>query len=553
VYPCTGSRPLTGETSCRNRGDVEVLGPLTESGMLLFRRCRRTTVFFVVIVLLWALVPPITFSVTISTRPKSPLFLITGNGNSWRVMLSSTSTPSPRFQTPNPTAALPAIDTHSLMQALFQQDNAALNVADFAVIDRRPRELKAAESKRQAAHRAIQADLAAIAAASPARVLEWPRTPPYVPQRRLLVISIGGVGTTPLMLALLDALAVPHINMTINSPVDKDGLKHVWVSAQALPKLLAFQPAAVLYLLGDPLPAIYSHFTRAWAGVQMCKVAPNASVAVRANQNLMRLLRSYFFDSNDFVKYGGIVDEAGFDYFQTLEHAWSWVVGAPHLGVPVLFATLETVLTHQAALLAFLQQPNATLPLLRMPLFRNSSFVRNKPPVLPKVEKLYRSIYDELVRSLDGRCLGSSDRESWSGALCRATGFPAVDAATMAWDTRLHVKLPDAAPAISLEGNVTLDLLAQCERLGPPDRKKHMSPEDAKLRRTCALARSLQPACTVIRPQRPRRAPSSRSPSRSLSSTPFKSPSQTPTGSPVPMTPAAAPPSGTAPVEQQPS
>ena len=100
----------------------------------------------------------------------------------------------------------------------------------------------------------------------------WQDAPLPRPQKRLLVISIGGVGTTALMQALRTSLRAIHYEM--NAVPDADLLKHAPYSIMGRARVLRRSPAAILYLIGNPLAALESHFRRGWAGFQVrpCKV-----------------------------------------------------------------------------------------------------------------------------------------------------------------------------------------------------------------------------------------------------------------------------------------
>ena len=97
--------------------------------------------------------------------------------------------------------------------------------------------------------------------------LLWQEEPAPRPLKRLYVVSIGGVGTTPLMEALRASLR--SINYDLNSIPDTDYLKHAPFGLTARMRLHRRQPAAILYVLGNPLAALESHFRRGWAGFQV--------------------------------------------------------------------------------------------------------------------------------------------------------------------------------------------------------------------------------------------------------------------------------------------
>lgn len=100
----------------------------------------------------------------------------------------------------------------------------------------------------------------------------WQDAPVPKPQKRLLVISIGGVGTTALMEALRASLRAIHYEM--NAIPDADLLKHAPYGILGRTRVLRRSPAAILYLIGNPIAALESHFRRGWAGFQVRPCTP---------------------------------------------------------------------------------------------------------------------------------------------------------------------------------------------------------------------------------------------------------------------------------------
>jgi hypothetical protein len=90
---------------------------------------------------------------------------------------------------------------------------------------------------------------------------------PFRPKPRLVVVSLGGVGTTSLMEALRRSLRA--INYDLNAIPDSDYLKHAPFSYITRNRMLRRPPTGVIYLIGDPLMGIESHFRRGWAGFQV--------------------------------------------------------------------------------------------------------------------------------------------------------------------------------------------------------------------------------------------------------------------------------------------
>mmetsp|Transcript_37510 Transcript_37510/g.52063 ORF Transcript_37510/g.52063 Transcript_37510/m.52063 type:complete len:236 (+) Transcript_37510:93-800(+) len=80
----------------------------------------------------------------------------------------------------------------------------------------------------------------------------------------LIVSSLGGVGTNMMMQFLHQA------GFSINLVTDYDGLKH----APAPPRMPAERaPRLALYIFGNPLLSVASHYRRAWAEAQAAKTS----------------------------------------------------------------------------------------------------------------------------------------------------------------------------------------------------------------------------------------------------------------------------------------
>lgn len=194
---------------------------------------------------------------------------------------------------------------------------------------------------------------------------------------RLLVVSIGGVGTTSLMDTLKNALS-PH-GVDVNDVNNQDGLKHTSYSELSRGAIAAFAPSVVIYVLGNPAAAIASHFRRGWPGSQLCLVNPAAESIIGGNSELNATMDPPP-KTNFMTNYSLIVSDSGVDYFASFEHASSWL-GATELGLTVFFASLQTLISSQEAVSRLLNIKPASSSLFEFQVSpqSNSSYV----PVCP--------------------------------------------------------------------------------------------------------------------------------------------------------------------------
>lgn len=280
---------------------------------------------------------------------------------------------------------------------------------------------------------------------------------------RVVVVSLGGVGSTALMDSLRGALG--PLGVDISDVNDKDGLKHTPYGLLSRGALAAFDPTLVLYVLGNPAAAIASHYRRGFQGSQICLLSPSAESVLAETPVLNATHFPPASNVSLFPAYASLVAETGTDYFETYAHAASWL-GATELGYTVVWATLRRLVQPetQAALgqLIFGASPRA--PLYDFPVrdsegcadgafalispcpsrsqLRNSTSWNPRGVPAPYLT-LYASIYDRLLASFDGACASSSPTQ------CAAAGLRPIGNTT-----QLNASIMDAfgfrASAISI-------------------------------------------------------------------------------------------------------
>lgn len=165
-----------------------------------------------------------------------------------------------------------------------------------------------------------------------------------VPDRRaigrVLIISIGGVGSSAIMMELRTPLR--KLRYETNDLNNRDGLKHTTYSPLSRGAVAAFDPSLIIYVLGHPAAAVASHFRRGWPGVQFCLVNPDADAILAAEPRLHALLQIRQSKVNLVHNFTRIVSESKVDYFSTYSHALSWL-GVTELGYTIVFTTLSTL------------------------------------------------------------------------------------------------------------------------------------------------------------------------------------------------------------------
>lgn len=277
---------------------------------------------------------------------------------------------------------------------------------------------------------------------------------------RLLVVSVGGVGTTSLMGVLSTELG--NARVELNDINDGDGLKHAPFGPASRGAVVAFDPTVILYIIGDPVAALLSHFRRGWPDSQLCKLRPADAGAQLTRDAALRDAVINGSGVDAFERYARLVAErvtagggAGADPadpFSVWDHAASWVAGAAELRRPVLFATLETAVTVQGALVGLLGPSAAGLqPLARFQQVRRRS---SRPPSLPApFTALYSEIHSRLLRELDGRCAGGV-------AACAGSGLAPVQLQGMGGEAALSLPTTLQAGAASGASKQRLPLRA---------------------------------------------------------------------------------------------
>ena len=235
---------------------------------------------------------------------------------------------------------------------------------------------------------------------------------------RLLVVSIGGIGTSSLMDTLRQRLTPLQVDLSdVN---DRDGLKHTPYNLLSRGAVASFFPKLVLYVLGHPASAIASHFRRGWPGSQLCLVNPEAEKLMASDRSLNSTMAPPE-KVNYLMNYTHLVDKSGIDYYDTYSHATSWL-GATELGFTVLYMTLPTLLKSQVQLAKLLQLDNVAQPLFEFPLRNSTSWNPIGKPLA--YVNLYDSIYTRLVSDFDRVCASPNPE------LCASLGLrPANGAA----------------------------------------------------------------------------------------------------------------------------
>ena len=219
----------------------------------------------------------------------------------------------------------------------------------------------------------------------------------------------------------------------LNSRDDEDGLKHPWLSECTLLRVRRYNPAAVVYVLGEPAAAAHSHFRRGWAASQLCRLARDADAALsdptlyaifdlnrksepRARPTESATAGATASATSMPIALGRLTNAAqswanfthwiasasgGRDPFEFAEHALSWQRGATELGVPLWFTTLEDLAADATPLTTLLGLPiNASAPLYTLQM-RPRSYV---PDAVPRgFTDVYARVQAEL-EPLRGLC-----------------------------------------------------------------------------------------------------------------------------------------------------
>ena len=290
----------------------------------------------------------------------------------------------------------------------------------------------------------LKARCGELAILPPPTVLQGQKPPPLpkslLPrrspdERRLLIVSTGGVGTSTLISELMPALEGHGIGIVLNDVNDSDGLKHAWLSECTLQRVRRFGPTAILYVLGEPAAATYSHFRRGWAGAQACKLAKDAEASLLApglgaalllNAKPQSIFRTSAASSwADYVRW---VDSQGplwRDPMGFVEHARSWQLGAAELGAPIWFSSLADLVADAYPIPILLGFPSNATANRSRPLFslslRKPSY---SPARLPKTFlEAYAGVSAELS-TLRGLCYEPMPAGGASGSRCAAAGLP---------------------------------------------------------------------------------------------------------------------------------
>ena len=208
------------------------------------------------------------------------------------------------------------------------------------------------------------------------------------------------------------------MNVELNDLNDGDGLKHVPFGPPSRGAVAAFDPTAILYILGNPAAGLLSHYRRGWVDSQLCKLRPEDSNTILAGDPALRAAVVNCSGVDCFLQYANLVairaaaaaaarDAPGdaLDAFRVWEHAQSWVAAAAALHRPVVFATIETAIAVQGALVRLLGLVPDARPLARFEILRPTSRVP-QDRVPPAFTALYAGIHARLLEELDGRCAG---------------------------------------------------------------------------------------------------------------------------------------------------
>lgn len=254
-------------------------------------------------------------------------------------------------------------------------------------------------------------DAAAMGTASVLACNAAPKVPRFPPpgesaiwsggERRLLVVSPGGVATSSAMYGLRSAIA--PAGYVLSNPDDSDNLKHRFMDGLTgctAAWLTCFAPDRIFYLFGEPLEAAASHFRRKWADVQLTKMNPHAATMLNASSAMARaVLASNWTDYLAAIPSPPTV--ASVDVFGIMDHITGWynaaVAGA--LPAPILFLDVATLLATQGAPLApFLGVPPSLLShLTASPILRRHIDPAAIPPAI-------LAVYDDAyaaIRHLD--------------------------------------------------------------------------------------------------------------------------------------------------------
>jgi hypothetical protein len=229
-------------------------------------------------------------------------------------------------------------------------------------------------------------------------------------KRKLLVVSVGGVGTTYFMTTIASSLATWY---AINDWRDFDGLKHACSSPKLWGKMIRGVcmestskicnsrgfglPTHVIYLLGDPEAALFSHLGRGSAGV----VYAHLHDIPRANVSMVAPWASAPNVDKALIGYMAATAALGEDAFGIRLHFESWksCVGCP-AGTRILFTSLARAAERPVELERFLEVPLNTLHFQFSPSLRTKTVA----PLTGVARKIMQNL-TALMLAADGSTL----------------------------------------------------------------------------------------------------------------------------------------------------
>ena len=216
--------------------------------------------------------------------------------------------------------------------------------------------------------------------------------PPRHPrERRLVVLSCGGVATTYVMESLATALA--PFGYTVNCrEADMAHYKHRFpdegVDAGVLPSLFCYEPDRLLYLFSDPLTSVLSVHRRGFLSCGGMHPAWDPSLWLESHVQELT--------SNLSVLVGAF-EARRHDMLGRLHHHVGWSVA--HLPAPLLFVDMRTVFTRRHILTDFLGVPRGALDSMTLSTRTSDNLLRHVPAG-SAMRSLYANIYRQ-VRILD--------------------------------------------------------------------------------------------------------------------------------------------------------
>jgi len=218
--------------------------------------------------------------------------------------------------------------------------------------------------------------------------------PPRHPrERRLVVLSCGGVATTYVMEALATALA-PY-GYTVNCrEADMAHFKHRFPDgdgdATLLPSLFCYEPDRLLYLFSDPLTSTLSVYRRGYASCGGMHSVWDPSRWLEAH------VRELAGNISALV---GAFETRRHDMLGRLHHHVGWSVA--HLPAPLLFVDMRTVFARRDVLTDFLGVPRGALDgMVLSKSARASDNLLQRVPAGSAMRRLYANVYRQ-ARILD--------------------------------------------------------------------------------------------------------------------------------------------------------